>query len=128
MSNVRLVSFGVDEDTRPLLDDQDTCVNNFRDWFWSGIPSNDLDQLIKTIRDSETDGTYTFCKANLSLDELVKAMKEGCEYPEWDNDGSVEKEFEEKLQQFKDIIGDRPHDMYTWSLEYDDNILVIFTD
>jgi len=121
----KLVSFGVDEDKRPLLDSQEVMIRNYKEWFMEEKDQLEVDQLIQIIVE---DTEYRFnLETEKTLDDLIKGMKEECDYPNWD-DGSIDGDFDVLVKQFKDVVGDRKYKIYSWALEYDSNILVLFED
>ncbi len=128
MSNVRIVSFGVDEDCRPELWNEETCIKNFQDWFWSGVPAQSNEVFVNYIQTSEERNEYIFCKEENTLDEALDNMKKECEYEEWDQEGEQSKQFDELAQQLKDQLKDKKYTLYSWALEYDKNILAIIED
>ena len=129
MSNVRIVSFGVDEDARPELWNEETCISNFQDWFWSGVPAQNKDIFVNYIQTSEERNEYIFCKEEMNLDDLLEGMKKECEFEEWDQEGEQSKQFIKLSQQFKDQLKDKKkYTLYSWALEYDKNILAIIED
>ena len=127
MSNVRIVSFGVDEYCRLELWNEETCIKNFQDWFWSGVPAQNKDIFVNYIQTSEERNEYIFCKEEKTLDELLEGMKKECEYEEWDG-GERASRSDGVARPVKVQVEDEKYTLYSWALEYDKNILAIIED
>ena len=123
MSKIKLLNFFVDEDQFPGLDDHQTCVENFQEFF--DVPEDKIEDFAD--KSVET-GAYIFIKVEGPLDNVVQEIKEECNYEE-DSRQDVSEQFDQMYQQFKNELKRyQQFTLFTWSLECDRNILAVILD
>lgn len=127
----KLLNIMVDEDGRVSMETDDQVLN----WF-KGIERNNLEEIISCITDSSN-----YDNLGLEVFDLQEALKEMDEKvfldveclgeESYDDNGWLESNVNDwegiKLGLEQELEG-RTYKMYSWGLEYDINLLVVFED
>jgi hypothetical protein len=123
MKVLQIISIGLDEDQRPMLDTQAGLLVQLSDFLQQTVT---LDNILEVVQKEITDYGI-FGKEEKSVEEALQEMKDNAEFSNWD-DGSIEKEFSRLCDQFKQEINGKNYQLFGWAIEYDNNLLAVITE